>query len=142
MPSLSMDTKHGVVRRRARHDGAAQAARKWRPLTDGIFKRAIPVAGNHCPFEDPLAVGAKRHADCSIGFALTEALRRAIMGCRPRDRYRAMATELGFAARLRPGNAGANTTVDHLDVLAAASASPGIRGTRRPRRRDQQVLAA
>jgi hypothetical protein len=53
-----------------------------------------------------------------------------------------MATELGFAARLRPGNAGANTTVDHLDVLAAASASPGIRGTRRPRRRDQQVLAA
>jgi hypothetical protein len=80
MPSLWMHTKHGVVRRRARHDGAAQAARKWRPLTDGIFKRAIPVAGNHCPFEDPLAVGAKRHADCSIGFALTEALRRAIMG--------------------------------------------------------------
>ena len=28
-------------------------------------------------------------------------------------------TEL-LAARLRPGNAGANTTADHLDVLAAA----------------------
>src|SRR6476659_2936626 len=37
MPSLSMHTKHGVVRRcddGARHDGAAPAARKRWPLTD------------------------------------------------------------------------------------------------------------
>jgi micrococcal nuclease len=38
--------------RRARHDGAAPAARKWWPLTDGMFKRAIPVAGNRCPLTD------------------------------------------------------------------------------------------
>ena len=37
------------------------AARKWWPLTDGMFKRAIPVAGNRCPLRGSSTGGNRSH---------------------------------------------------------------------------------
>ena len=39
------------------------AARKWWPLTDGMFKRAIPVAGNRCPLRGSVKESGSRKAE-------------------------------------------------------------------------------